>query len=165
MWNVARIPPWLVIALSAALTSAAAATTPVPTKLSAEDQKAMAELALKWAADGGLQDVKLMKDPSTLVVANTGLPAKVVLEVPDHKVVVAPLVRIQAMADSRGDFLYFRFGRFTGTPQRASLSISLVWMVSEQSRTPYLSGGGATLDFEKRDGKWELLPVSNHWMS
>jgi hypothetical protein len=43
--------------------------------------------------------------------------------------------------------------------------IALVWAVGMQSKTPYLSGGGATLQFEQRDGKWTLLPVNERWAS
>jgi hypothetical protein len=129
------------------------------------DKKTLAELALRWAVDGGIADVKLMKDASTLVVVDTHLPPGVRLAVAGRTVRVLTSAAIQAEADRAGDFLYFRFDRFTGDARRASVPIALVWAVGKGSTVHYLSGGGATLDFEQRNGTWVLLPVSNQWMS
>lgn len=129
------------------------------------DKKTLAELALRWAVDGGIADVKLMKDASTLVVVDTHLPPGVRLAVQGRTVRVLTPAAIQAEAERAGDFLYFRFDRFTGEARRASVPIALVWAVAKGSTVQYLSGGGATLDFERRDGAWVLLPVSNLWMS
>jgi len=79
--------------------------------------------------------------------------------------VVASLPRIQAIADIKGDLLYFRFGQFKGSDVRASVAIALLWAVSVKSKEVYLSGGGATLDFEKVNGAWQMLPVTNRWQS
>jgi hypothetical protein len=129
------------------------------------DKKTLAELALRWAVDGGIADVALMKDPSTLVVVDTHLPPGVRLAVAGRTVRVLAPAAIQAEADRAGDLLYFRFDRFAGDARRASVPIALVWAVGKGSTVHYLSGGGATLDFEQRDGAWVLLPVSNRWMS
>jgi len=146
----------------AALTAVA---TTAQAKLADADKKVLTELALQWAIEGGISDFKLVKDPSHLVVANFNLPKQVELAVPGRTVVVLSLPRIQAEADFRGDFLYFRFNRFKGDDQKAEVAIALVWAVSVKSTTQYLSGGGATLNFEKHDGKWQLQPVMNRWMS
>ena len=129
------------------------------------DKKTLAELALRWAVDGGIADVKLMKDTTTLVVVDTHLPAGVRLAVEGRTVRVLTPAAIQAEADRVGDFLHFRFDRVTGDASHASVPIALVWAVGKGSTVLYLSGGGATLDFERRDGAWVLLPVSNRWMS
>ncbi len=149
-----------------ALLASTAFAGPAPPKLSAADKRALAELTLQWAIDGGIDDFKLAKDPSNLVVSNANLPAKTVMVVPGRTVTVLSPPAIQARADKEGDFLYFRFGGFSfNKDARAEVAIALVWAVSIHSTAHYLSGGGATLIFEKRNGKWELLPVTNRWMS
>lgn len=147
--------------------AALAALTAVPAQaaLSDADKKTLAEMALQWAISGGISDFKLVKDPASLVVANFNLPSDVKLEVPGRTIYLYSLLRIQAEANHGGDFLYFRFNRFEGDQDHAKVAIALVWAVAEHSQTHYLSGGGATLDFEKRDGKWQLQPVMNRWMS
>jgi len=148
-----------------ALTGSYVAAAPTPTRLSNDDTKLLAEQALRWAVDGGIGDVKLMKDPASIVVADYNLPKRVKLEVPGRQVRVMSFARIQLEADRLGDFLHFRFDRFKPDGPRVTVAIALVWAVGSTSRTPYLSGGGATLEFEKRDGQWQLLPVTNLWMS
>jgi hypothetical protein len=80
-------------------------------------------------------------------------------------VLLISLPRIQTQADRAGDLLYFRFDRFKGNEQHASVGIALIWAVSAKSKEVYLSGGGATLEFEKVNGKWQMLPVANRWAS
>jgi hypothetical protein len=151
---------WLAVAVLAALVAAPAAAT-----LSDADKKRIAEMALQWAVDGGIADFKLVKDPSAFIVANFNLPTDVKLELPGRAIFLYSLLRIQAEADHGGDFLYFRFNSFEGDEDHAKVAIALVWAVGQHSGAQYLSGGGATLDFEKRDGKWQLQPVMNRWMS
>ena len=151
--------------LAAAIIAAGILAAPARADLTAADKQALAQLALQWAVDGGIADFKLVKDPSDVIVADIYLPKDAKLELPNHKITVMSLLRIQATADVNGDFLYFRIGPMTNKENHASLPIALLWAVGVQSKTPYLSGGGATLDFEKRDGKWERLPVTNQWMS
>ncbi len=122
-------------------------------------------MALRWAVDGGIPDFKLVKDPSTLIVADTNLPDAPGLEVAGRKVVVLSPQRIQARADAEGDFLYFRFRAFQGDQQHATVSIALIWAVSSTSKEHYLSGGGATLEFEKHGDTWQLLPQGERWSS
>jgi hypothetical protein len=138
---------------------------PAQAALSNDDKKALAEMALQWAIDGGIADFKLVKDPTQLIVANLNLPKGIKLELPGRTISVDSLLLIQTKANRFGDFLYFRFDRFTGDAEHAQIAIALTWAVGEHSTTQYLSGGGATLDFEKRDGKWQLQPVMNRWQS
>jgi hypothetical protein len=133
--------------------------------LTASDQQKLAEMALQWAVDGGIADVKLMKNPSSIVVADLNLPKGTQLSLPANTISLLSLQTIQAQADEHGDFLYFRFGPVVQRDQRVDLPISLVWAVGAKSSIMYMSGGGATLDFERQDGKWILLPVTEHWMS
>jgi hypothetical protein len=125
----------------------------------------MALMALPWALDGGIFDVRLLKDPADVIVSEANLPAKTELPVPNRKVTVLSPKAIQERADKQGDFLYFKFGPFRPTRKGIRVAISLVWAIATTSEATYLSGGGATLDFEKREGKWQLLPVTNRWIS
>lgn len=152
---------WLgtVVAVSALLSSTASAV------LSQADQKTLAEMSLQWAIDGGIGDFKLVKDPTNLVVATFNLQKGMKLELPGRTLQLFSLLRIQAEANHSGDFLYFRFNRLEGDGEHAKVAVALIWAVAEHSATQYLSGGGAMLDFEKRDGKWQLQPVMNRWMS
>jgi hypothetical protein len=136
-----------------------------PASLSNADKRTLAQMALAWAIDGGISDVKLIKDPATVIVSTANLPAKTTLTLPARTVRVLPPAGIQTEADHKGDFLYFRFGSFTGTAETARVAVSLVWAISKHSQHLYLSGGGATLSFEKHDGTWQLLPVTDRWMS
>lgn len=164
---MARLSSWRCAGLVAGLTAlvGTAGIAQVPQSLSTTDRQALAVMALRWAVDGGIQDFKLAKDPTQLVVEHTHLPANTRLRVPRHTVTLLSAPRIQARADRSGDFLYFRFGPFEGTAEHASVPISLLWAVSVHSTVRYLSGGGATLSFEKRNGRWQLLPVTSHWVS
>lgn len=134
-------------------------------ELSNADKETLAGLALRWAIDGGIPDVKLMKDPSKVIVESQNLPPRVKLTVPQRTVKVTSLVHLQVEADMYGDFLYFHFGPLTGDERHASVPITLTWAVGVHSKTAYLSGGGTTLQFEMRDGKWTLLPVTERWTS
>ncbi len=151
----------MVVVLTVAVIPAATARA----DLSAADQTTLAEMALRWAVDGGIPDFKLVKDPSTLIVARTNLPPISNLHLSEHKVVLLSPQRIQARADAQGDFLYFRFDRWRGDTHHATVAIALIWAVSRTSREHYLSGGGATLEFEKSDDRWQLLPVGERWSS
>lgn len=160
LWTCAAIA-----AVGALCACACACAGPAQAQLSVADKQALAELALQWAVDGGIPDVMLLKGPSKLVVLNTNLPAHTQLHVPNRTVSLLSPIRIQTQADMLGDFLYFRFGPVASDKGRATVSIALVWAVGVRSKTPYLSGGGATLQFEQRDGKWTRLPVNERWAS
>jgi hypothetical protein len=153
------------VAAFVCIVAATAAAAPAPIELSAADKRTLAEMALQWAIDGGISDFTLVKDPSNLIVSTANLPPKMTLKLPGRTVSVLPPAKIQAHADKDGDFLYFRFGSFSRDKEKARVALSLVWAVSQHSSALYLSGGGATLGFEKRDGKWQLLPVTDRWMS
>jgi len=155
----------LSVVLGAVVALSTLIATPARAVLSDADKKTLAEMALQWAFDGGISDVKLMNDPSNLVVANFNLSRDMKLELPGRTINLYSLLSIQAQADRSGDFLYFRFDRIDGNAEHAKVAIALVWAVGEHSGKQYLSGGGATLDFVKRDSKWQLQPVMNRWMS
>jgi hypothetical protein len=87
------------------------------------------------------------------------------LELPGRTIHLYSLLTIQALANRTSDFLYFRFDRLEGDSEHAKVAIALIWAVGENSGKQYLSGGGATLEFRKRDDKWQLQPVMNRWMS
>ncbi len=151
--------------LATLLVLGALVATAAHAALSDADKKTVAEMALQWAIDGGIGDFKLVKDPANLVVANFNLPKGVKLDLPGRAISLFSLLRIQAEANHGGDFLYFRFDRLDGDQDHATVAIALMWAVAVQSQAHYLSGGGATLEFEKRDGKWQLQPVMNRWQS
>jgi hypothetical protein len=134
-------------------------------QLSNADKQALADMALQWAADGGIPDVKLLPNPTTLLVVNQNLPPRTTLHVANRTVMLESPLRIQVIADVAGDVMYFRLGPFAGEKGRASVAVALVWAVGVSSKAAYLSGGGATLQFEKRDGQWTLLPVNERWAS
>lgn len=134
-------------------------------ELSVDDTRTIVELALQWAVDGGIPDFSLATNKTDLVVANQSLPLNLKPQVPKHTVTILSLLQIQARADITGDFLYFRFGELSEEDQRVRVPIGLFWAVGMNSTKQYVSGGGSVLDFEKRDGKWTLLPVTNRWMS
>jgi hypothetical protein len=147
-------------------TSTPASTPTVdPNNLTAADKRVLAEMALQWAVDGGISDFKLVKDPENLIVSEANLSNKMELKLPDRVITVLSPSNVQERADKEGDFLYFRFGPFIGYRDTARLTITLVWAVSSRSEAQYLSGGGATLKFERREGKWTMLPVTNRWIS
>ena len=130
------------------------------------DKRTLAELALRWALDGGLADVKLLKDPTVIVVAAMNLPKATELTVPNRKVVLASPLRIQGNADASGDFLYCVIGPFERKPDGVRVPIALRWAVSvKHTGPPYLSGGGAALHFRQQDGQWRLDPVQEVWSS
>lgn len=133
--------------------------------LSAGDRRVLAEQSLRWAIEGGISDFHLVKDPSHLIVASVNLRDVAALQVPHRTVTILSPQRIQNRANTKGDFLYFRFDRFDGDASHARVAVALVWAVSATSKEHYLSGGGATLEFEQRDGRWQLLPVTERWMS
>ena len=148
-----------------AMITGAVIPAPYAGKMPDADKRILAEMALQWAVSGGLSDVHLLKDPSHVIVSEANLPQNVTLRLRDRTVTVLSPKDIQQRADGEGDFLYFKFGSFHHAKQRASVGLSLVWAVAATSTTAYLSGGGATLEFQKRDRRWELLPVANQWIS
>jgi len=152
-------------AAAAVVAVAVLLVAPAHATLSADDKRTLAQLALQWAIDGGITDFKLVKDPTTIPVLDANLPRGTRLQLAGRKVEVHSLAVMQALADMRGDFLYFRLGPFAEKDQRVNVPIALVWSVSVKSTAQYLSGGGATLEFEQRDGAWRQLPVTNRWSS
>ena len=162
-WRVATT--LLVACGSAVILSAVSFAKPVRPALRETDIKALAQLGLQWAIDGGITDFKLAKEPDKLIVSSLNVPQKIQLQVPGRTVVIMSGLRIQARADVFGDFLYFEFGPFTRKGTRAEVPLALRWAVGLNSTTQYLSGGGATLEFEKKKGKWHLIPVMHRWMS
>ncbi|HVM98514.1 MAG TPA: hypothetical protein VMT89_19115 [Candidatus Acidoferrales bacterium] len=139
--------------------------TPTAAPFGASDEVTIAEMALQWAMDGGIADFHLVKDPNIAIVADLNLPKNAALKLTGHKVSLLSMQDIQSMADEHGDLLYFRFAPFKQRDERIDVPISLVWAVGAKSTTIYMSGGGATLSFKRQNGKWVLLPVTEHWMS
>jgi len=134
--------------------------------LSDADKQTLASLALQWAVDGGIGDVNLLKEPTRLIVLAQHLPITARLQVPNRTVVLMSPIKIQVQADVSGDFLYFSIGPFEAQQQRVRVPVKLLWAISiKEHHLPYLSGGGAILEFEKKDGKWERLPVVEQWSS
>ncbi len=162
-----RRRPTSVAAYVALFGVALAIATPAAAEngLSAVDRRVLAEKALRWAIDGGISDFHLVKDPSHVIIANVNLEGVPELSLPHRAAVILTPQAIQARADGKGDFLYFRFDRFSGDAAHARVVLSLVWAVGATSQEHYLSGGGATLEFEQRDRQWRLLPVTERWAS
>ncbi len=134
--------------------------------LSHADKQTLASLALQWAVEGGIGDVGLLKDPTRLIVAAHYVPSDALLVVPNRTVVLMSLVRIQAHADVTGDFLYFVIGPFQARGERVRVPVKLEWAISvNEQHLPHLSGGGAILEFERKDGQWQRLPVVEQWSS
>ncbi len=142
-----------------------AGARPAHAQLTNTDKQALAQLALQWAVDGGIPDVKLLKDAPKLVVVDQNLPPRTELHIAKRTVTLLPPIRVQVAADMHSDFLYFRFGPIAGDKNHATVPIALVWAVGVRSKAQYLSGGGTTLQFQQRDGKWTLLPVNERWSS
>jgi hypothetical protein len=154
------VPAWCTaLAVLAAGTAAVAA----PVELSNADKQALAVLAIQWACDGGLDDFKRVPTGSDLVVADVNLPKDVKLDLPGRKVVVASLARIQAHADIKGDAVYFRLGPFTGDDLRTEVPVALLWAASVRNPAAVVTGSGALLEFEKRNGKWQRVGMTGAW--
>lgn len=72
---------------------------------------------------------------------------------------------IQARANEEGDFLYLRFDEMTAeSADKVIVSFSNTWAVADDSETGYLSGGGFTIEYVRKDGAWQGEIISA-WIS
>jgi len=83
------------------------------------------------------------------------------------------------LADNLGDYLFFRFhdvciynfpnnpmiGTQSGPEAIAIFWLDMPWCVGKQSRSVYLSGGGAKTVWVKRENKWKYITMLDSWVS
>ena len=132
-----------------------------------QDVEAVVRLALATALVAQeIPDYGLLNVNGGEVVLSTESTKGVVLpELAGVSLVALGPGEIQARADTQGDFLYLRFREihFFGN-DRARVQLENSWAVGQQSTVGYLSGGGFTLAFERRDGDWEVT-ITGMWIA
>lgn len=73
---------------------------------------------------------------------------------------------LQKIADRTWeDFLHLSFGFIELTDDQAKIEINNTWISSKHSKKAYLSGGGYTLLYIKKEGEWEFEQIVESWSS
>ena len=134
------------------------------------DTAQIVELALKWAlVEQSIPDFGLLDDQQNIILSLENIDAEMVPQLPGINFILLSPDEIQRKADADGDFLHLSFQQFLFVPgvsdSKAEVSINNSWAVGKDSRVGYLSGGGCTLEFHKKDGAWMLDDSMACWIS
>ncbi|MFC1509224.1 T9SS type A sorting domain-containing protein [Candidatus Omnitrophota bacterium] len=71
---------------------------------------------------------------------------------------------IKEYANTHGDRLYYTFSNVMMQENVVTLSLSLLWITSDDSLHEYLSGGGFSITWEKDGGSWTYT-IFDKWIS
>ncbi len=71
---------------------------------------------------------------------------------------------IQQKADHDGDFLYMSFSEVEVRGSCIAVSVDYSWAVGKDSKFGYVSGGGLSIEYRKKAGKWTGKYISG-WVS
>lgn len=128
-----------------------------------EDVKPIAEKALTWALAGGLPGAKAFPEAGDVDVVDLRFPPLKEVEVPGRKVVLSSLVLLQGKADVGGTRPVLLLNSIAVKDTIGKVSVSLQWLTSHSKPTTPPPVQGAMLQFEKRNGVWELGEVVERW--
>jgi len=134
--------------------------------LSDEDQADLIRLTLERAlVDKEVPDYQLLAEQGPFVLSTENVDPALVPELEDVDLTLMTPEEIQARANEEGDFLYLRFDEITAeSADKATVSFSNAWAISEDSDVGYLSGGGFSIEYVRELGGWHG-EITSVWIS
>ena len=112
-----------------------------------------------------LPDVGLLLEQGAVVVSLENIEPAWLEGFEEVKLEALTPAEIQQRADQQGDFLFLRFDQIElQGSDRAVVSLSNSWAVSQDSTTGYLSGGGFQLEYQRQGDEW-VGEISSLWIS
>jgi len=156
---------WTFVALGLLVAGACAPSQPTMAD-EASLRRALVQQTLERAlVDQELPSVGLLLDQGLVVLSEENLDTAWVQPLPGVNLRLMTPGEIQQRANEQGDFLYLRFDQIDiQGPDRAVVSLSNSWAVSDASTTGYLSGGGFTIEYSRQAGVW-VGEISQLWIS
>lgn len=131
-----------------------------------QDKATVIRLTLERAlVQQEIPDYQLIADKENIILSTENFNPEWLPSLTNIHITLLTPEEIQAKANSNGDFLYLRFHPLEiGGEESLIISLDNIWAVSENSDTVYLSGGGFTIEYQKKNGEWhgELTKI---WIS
>ena len=139
---------------------------PADELLSREDRAELIRLTLERAlVDKEVPDYQLLAKQGAFILSTENVERALVPELENVDLTVMTPEEIQERANEEGDFLYLRFDEITAeTTDKATVSFSNAWAISEESDTGYLSGGGFAVEYTREDDGWHG-ELTSAWIS
>ena len=162
------------LALSAVIINLIALASCQPSqKITDKDITEVMRLTLELAlAAQEIQDYNLIEDKANIVLSSENVDPSLLPQISGVTLTLHSPEQIQEKADQQGDFLYLRFKEITPALSVAEgvkdskiiVSLENAWAIGKNSTTAYLSGGGFTVEYHLKNGKW-VGEVTVTWIS
>ncbi|MBU1717420.1 MAG: hypothetical protein KKG70_17640 [Proteobacteria bacterium] len=134
-------------------------------KITAKDITEVMRLTLERAlAAQEIPDYDLIEDTANIVLSSENVNPSLLPQISGVTLTLLSPEQIQEKADRQGDFLYLRFKEITVEDSKIIVSLESAWAIGKNSTTAYLSGGGFTVEYHRKDGKW-VGEVTVTWIS
>ena len=143
----------------------AASLLPLKTKdtnLNEELIKRVIEIAV---VSGKIPDYNLIKDKNNIIISSENIESTLSGVLSGMNYTILTPLEIKGKANKEGDFLYLKFKKIDINIMKATISIDNTWSLGNNSKFSYLSGGGMTITFHKRFGKWIEDTTREMWIS
>lgn len=114
---------------------------------------------------GKIPDYNLIKDKKNIIISSENIESNLLGVLAGMKFTILTPLEIKEKANKEGDFLYLKFKKIDINIMKATISIDNNWAVDNKSKVSYLSGGGMTITFHKRFGKWIEDTTREMWIS
>ena len=139
---------------------------PADDLLSREDRAEVIRLTLERAlVEKEVPDYQLLAEQGAFILSTENVDPALVPELAGVDLTLMTPEEIQQRANEEGDFLFLRFDEITAeTADKANVSFSNAWAISEESDTGYLSGGGFAIEYTREDGGWHG-EITSVWIS
>ncbi len=135
-------------------------------KLTDEDKAELIKLALEMAlVKKEIPDYNQIQKQEHFLLSTENIKPELVPEIKGIKLILLEPEEIQERADKKGDLIfYFRFKKLKAEGSKILVYLDNIPMYAKNFTQRFLLGGGFTIEFQKKDGKWVcVIPTS--WIS
>ncbi len=129
-----------------------------------EDKSELIKLSLEIAlVEKRIPDYNIIEKQDHFLLSTENITAELVPQLERINLVLLEPKEIQERAESRGDYVYyFRFKKFKVEGSKVFVYLDNVPMYAKNP-TRMAFGGGFTVEFQKKDGKW-VSQITGDWI-
>ncbi len=133
-------------------------------ELTKEEKAALIKLSLELAlVEKRIPDYNIIEGQDHFLLSTENITAELVPQLEGINLILLEPKEIQERADSRGDYVYyFRFKKFKTEGPKVLVYLDNVPMYAKNP-TRMAFGGGFTVEFQKKDGKW-VSKITESWI-
>src|SRR5919205_972776 len=133
-------------------------------ELTKEERAELIKLSLELAlVQKRIPDYNIIEEEYEFLLSTENITAEMVPHLKGINLVLLEPKEIKERAESRGDYVYyFRFRKFEAKGAKVFVYLDNVPMYAEKP-TRMAFGGGFTVEFQKKDGKW-FSEIKESWI-